>query len=275
MARRWNPREWFTDDLRDNVGLIAVPVLVVAIIALVVMAFQMQRSQQATVTARAQTPVASASSSVATTPSQQPSASSASPTAQTSVATTPAAALPVAVFVGDSYSLGAGGDGTNWTTLLSAAAGWTEVNLARGGTGYTTGSTGSTCSLDYCPSYQEMIPEVAATDPDIVVVSGGRNDGSGFDREAIGTFYSSLRAAVPDARIIAVSPLWDSEPTPDWLVTLEEDVRYSATTSGGEYADIGQPLLDHPELIATEGVYPNAEGYAVIASAVENVLGVG
>ncbi|GAA2183636.1 hypothetical protein GCM10009785_28060 [Brooklawnia cerclae] len=275
MARRWNPRDWFTDDLRANIGLVGVPVLVVAIIALVVMAFQMQRSQQASVTARAQTSVTSTTSASAPASSHYPSASSVSPATQASSAAAPSTTLPVAVFVGDSYSLGAGGDGTNWTTLLSAAAGWTEVNLARGGTGYTTGSNGSTCALDYCPSYQEMIPEVAAADPDIVVVSGGRNDGSGFDREAIGTFYSSLRAAVPDARIIAVSPLWDSEPTPDWLVTLEEDVRYSVTTSGGEYADIGQPLLDHPELIATEGVYPNAEGYTVIASAIENVLGVG
>lgn len=275
MARRRNPDERTNDDLRANLGVLGVLVLVVAIIALLVLAFQMQRAQQASLKARAQAP-ASPSSPVATPPAPQPSPSSRSSSSPVaSPSSTPSTGTPVAAFLGDSYSLGQGGGGTNWTTLVAAAAGWKEANLARGGTGYTKGSSGATCDLSYCPSYQEMIPAVAAAHPAVVVVSGGRNDGASYDRAAIKSFYSSLRAAVPQARIVAISPLWDAQPVPGWLGVLAGDVRYSVAIVGGEYADIGQPLLDHPELVAAGGVYPNAEGYKAIAAAVRTSLGVG
>ena len=186
---------------------------------------------------------------------------------------------PVVVFLGDSYTAGAraSSDGTQWVNLVSAAEGWEAHNLARGGTGFVNGVDGDTapvaCGLDYCPSFTEMIAEAAALNPDVVVVSGGRNDANQDAAQAaagVEQFFTALREALPNATIIGTSVLWDDEPPPDTIPAMSEAVRTNLERIGGRYLDLGQPLT--ADKIDTDGVHPNDAGHQTIADAIQALL---
>lgn len=178
---------------------------------------------------------------------------------------------PVVVFIGDSYSAGAGSSGsaTRWTTLVSSQLGWRQNNYAYGGTGYAATAGIEGCDLEHCPTYIEAI---AALDddpitPDIIVISGGRNDGSSLPDlgETIGATVAKARSQWPSAQVVVTSPLWDARPTPNWFAEGVATVRAQSIANGATYLDLGQPLADHPELITEDDVHPNDEGHAVIA----------
>jgi lysophospholipase L1-like esterase len=188
------------------------------------------------------------------------------PASAGSVPTLPAATATAsdqqrAVFVGDSYTAGTGATdaSTSFPRLVSDRMGWELVING--------------CGLDYCPNYVEMIPTVVAAKPDIVFVSGGRNDTTSDDVEAqIDKFYTELRAELPDARIIATSPLGDDDPAPRAFERLASTIEDAVTTVGGEYLDLGQPLEGRPELISDDDVHPNDDGYAAIADTLAPLL---
>jgi len=162
---------------------------------------------------------------------------------------------PVAVFIGDSYTAPAGI--VMWTTLVAAKKGWLEVNLGRGGTGYG--------------SYGQVIPDAVKAKPDLVMVAGGRNDGS-VDSLAIRTFYQDLRAQLPNAKIYAMSPLWDSTAAPAFIALQGHEVEAAVKAVGGTFLDVGQPFQGRPELITNDHVHPNATGHQVLAQAVSELL---
>jgi len=164
---------------------------------------------------------------------------------------------PVAVFIGDSYTAPAGGGIVMWTTLVAAKKGWLEVNLGRGGTGYG--------------SYGQVIPDAVKAKPDLVMVAGGRNDGS-VDSLAIRTFYQDLRAQLPNAKIYAMSPLWDSTAAPAFIALQGHEVEAAVKAVGGTFLDVGQPFQGRPELITNDHVHPNATGHQVLAQAVSELL---
>lgn len=187
----------------------------------------------------------------------------------------------VAAFMGDSYTAGAGaGDQAHrFTSLVAAHESWVEQNFGVGGTGYVTTVEGSSaqkaCSLDRCPSYPEVIAQAAAANPSIVIVSGGRNDVPNVDGKyaaGVADFFQQLRAALPDAQIIATSPLWGADVPPSELASIARAVQDGVTAVGGTYLDIGQPLRGHPEWIIADGIHPNAAGHAAIAQAVDAAL---
>jgi len=118
-----------------------------------------------------------------------------------------------------------------------------------------------------------VLPRVVESDPDIVVVSGGRND---LQREhveqAVTAFYDEVRRQLPDVRLIVTSPLWDDSPTPDALLALREHVAAAAENAGAEYLDLGDLFLDRPDLIAYDDLHPNEEGLALIARRIDELL---
>jgi lysophospholipase L1-like esterase len=172
--------------------------------------------------------------------------------------------------IGDSYSAGAGAPvGAGWVDRLSRNQSWNITNFARGGTGYATTVTDAkiakgACGLAVCPSYPEMIREVAAAAPQIVLVAGGRNDSKvdlRTEASSIDDFYTQLRATLPDATIVAFNAVWDDDPVPPSVASISSAVRESVTAVNGIYLDAGQPLEGQSALISTDGMHPNTLGY--------------
>lgn len=184
-----------------------------------------------------------------------------------------------AAFIGDSYTAGAGADAPakRWSTLVAGAEGWLEVNDARGGTGYlqTAEQGQGACGLAVCPNYAQMISAVAKAKPDIVVVSGGRNDvvlEDGRVHDAIDAFYPALRKALPKSTIYVVAPVWDYTAPPSELERIQSYVRSAAAKVGAAYLEIGEPLDGHADWTVADHVHPNDQGHAAIAAAVEKAL---
>jgi acyl-CoA thioesterase I len=179
---------------------------------------------------------------------------------------------PVAVFIGDSYAQGSG----KWPELVSKAQGWRQVNLGRGGTGYEARLAGAAaqkgCGLKECPSFAEMAAVAAKLHPDVVVVAGGRNDRGANIEAAVHETLTTLREALPNARIIAVQPMWDASDYPDQLLRQERVIEKEVTSVDGEYLKIGSPLEGRPKLVQKDGVHPTVEGQRVLAAAVNEAL---
>jgi lysophospholipase L1-like esterase len=180
-----------------------------------------------------------------------------------------------AAFLGDSYTAGAKASSPekSFPALVCAAKPWALANLARGGTGYITPVSDPAtamlgCGLPYCPSYTEMIPAAAALHPSVVVVNGGRNEVNTPNWPVgVQAFFNSLRSALPSAQIIATSVIWDDDLVPAALPGMCATVQSAVSSVGGVYVDLADPLLGHPEFIATDGVHPNDAGHAAIAAA--------
>ncbi|WP_306232269.1 SGNH/GDSL hydrolase family protein [Agrococcus beijingensis] len=182
---------------------------------------------------------------------------------------------PTAVFLGDSYTVGTATslDGTGFPAILGDLRGWHVVNLGFPGTGYSTGQPDGRCPPAGCTSYIGVLPDAVAAQPDIIVVSGGRNDlGRPSLDEAVAAFYPELRAALPNTRVIVTSPLWDDSPTPAALVELREVVEREATAIDAEHLDLGDLFLDRPDLIAPDDLHPNEAGLELIATTIDAIL---
>lgn len=184
-----------------------------------------------------------------------------------SIATQTAAPMPKVAFIGDSYTAGNGtsSEAMRWTTRLSSTEGWAEANFGRGGTGYAMDDTTSGVLR---PGYSASIADVAKGAPEVVIVSGGRNDALlpiASVTAAVADFYAKLHAALPSAKIIAISPVWDASAPPESLDFIASAVKASAEGVGGTYLDIGQPFKGHPELITDDKVHPNDAGAQALA----------
>lgn len=217
-------------------------------------------------------------------PDGSPSAAHAAP-AQNSAATdneglTASADQPVsqvtAAFIGDSYTAGFGASepvaNFRWTHLVADRMGWSEVNLGRGGTGYRTVADSAGCGLDFCPSYIGMLPELAASSPDVVFISGGRNDDTAdIEREADQLFHN-VAVRFPDAQKYVTSPVWDAGPAPGFMARQTTILQQSAEKHGFVFLHIGQPLAGNTEMISGDGLHPNDRGHEAIADAVVGAL---
>ncbi|WP_138416449.1 SGNH/GDSL hydrolase family protein [Sinomonas gamaensis] len=182
-------------------------------------------------------------------------------------------------FIGDSYTAGSGvGSQAAWPTLLGVSKGWVVVNSARGGTGYLKGYASggrNACGQDICPNYPAMVADVAQASPDVVIVSGGRNDGTKLTPDLgrnIAATFAALRKALPLAKIVALSPILAADDTATSFPEVKPAVRSAVEAVGGTYVDLGPVFGGHPELISADTVQPNADGQKVLADTVGRLL---
>ncbi len=194
-----------------------------------------------------------------------------------SVATPRAAVVPNrVVFVGDSYTQGAGAQGVGWADILSSTESWDAINLSRGGTGYVPKSFGNAykfeCTKRHCFSFLDQVIGISDRRAQIIFVAGGRNDIVASAKEMdkySAEFFARLRKEAPEARVYVVSPFWASGEYPAWLAERGRIIRANAKRAGFTYLDVGNPLAARSDLIVQDGVHPNAEGYRILASAVD------
>ncbi len=176
-------------------------------------------------------------------------------------------------FIGDSYTVGAGASAYDkkWTALLARKLGWVSLPFGEGSTGYVM--TGGTQG-----NFPDRVPQVAAAGPGRVFVSGGRNDMAEFLADPakvtanIRRTFIDLRAALPNAEIIAMGFIWDDDPPPPAVAEVGELVRGAVSAVGGRYIDPGQPLVGHPEWIIADGIHPNDLGQIALTDAIVKAL---
>jgi lysophospholipase L1-like esterase len=171
---------------------------------------------------------------------------------------------PVIAFLGDDWTAGTGATGRakRFTTLVCAQLDARERNFGVAGTGYAKSSPSG-------GPFESRVAAVVAAHPQVVVVSGGRNDN--VDAPATASehareLFAALRAKLPDAVLIAVAPFWGDSDLPQSMVSLAAAVKQGVTAVGGTYLDLPDPIHGHPSFMA-DLADPNDRGYAAIAAA--------
>jgi lysophospholipase L1-like esterase len=177
----------------------------------------------------------------------------------------------VALFVGDSYTVGqrASSPAKRWSSLVSRELGWTEHNVADGGTGFVSRHPDKDLL-----SYEEQLRSVRyPARIDVVVISGGQNDFAELGTtpaqvfDAVAETYALAARRFPDARIIAVGPS-----TP-WEVGLEARALDSAVRAAAEkheatYVSLIDPDVVRDRYVHSDGIHVGDQGYAAIAQRV-------
>jgi len=166
-------------------------------------------------------------------------------------------------FVGDSIVRGYGLDAeAAWPVLVGDAFGWTVTNLGCDGGGFVRpGTCGSPIG--------ERAEEIAATEPDAVVVLASSNDlGSSVDEvvAAIPPAVQAIAAAVPSARLIAVDSVWGPDPRPADLAAYDQALVDAVTAAGGGALEYPDPLRADG-LLAEDGIHPTEAGQLALAEA--------
>jgi lysophospholipase L1-like esterase len=182
---------------------------------------------------------------------------------------------PVVAFYGDSYTLGTGAsDPSNrWSTIICTGRGWTEVNPSVNGLGFVNnrGAAGEGSG--------DLPDLIIAEQPDIVIVTLGLNDNFSYDRagtrirDRIEDDFERLSTELPDARIIVVEPFWYTDERPESVDVIIGWVHDAAVGIDAETIEGASRWIEgHPEWIASDGLHPNDDGYAVIAERMDEEL---
>jgi acyl-CoA thioesterase I len=182
------------------------------------------------------------------------------------VAVAPAVARPVVssvVAIGDSIMDGHGvGVANSWPELVARANGWSITDLAADGDGFVTVGDDGTTIVD-------QVRRAIRLHPSTVILAGSSND-LGVDETrveaAIDSAVASLRAALPRATIIAVSPVWNEDVFPAQLTRIATATAAAVQRVGGTVLSFRDPLRGHPELMQSDDVHPTVAGQLAIAS---------
>jgi len=179
--------------------------------------------------------------------------------------------------MGDSFTAAYGTNGAaRWTEVASEELDWVEDSYALSGIGYYA-ATGTAevvgCERDFCPSFEDDVDRVIDSVPSIVVVAGGYNDARlmGEHRAeiqaAIEATFTRLREGLPDAQIIAVTPLAPGGPIDSNLATIVEWVEQDARAVGAQViTGADQWLTGEPDVLGPDSFHPSEEGQRVLAA---------
>ncbi|WP_139195036.1 SGNH/GDSL hydrolase family protein [Curtobacterium sp. MCBA15_001] len=171
------------------------------------------------------------------------------------------------VTIGDSIMAGYGLDDASdaWPVLLGAQTGASVTNDSCSGAGFVAvGSCGS--------DYAGLLSAAVAAKPGIVLVESSDND-LGEDPTALAsattTTIAALHDALPDARIVGLSTLWDQPGTvPDEVADSSADLQQAVQAVGGTFVDVGQPIATGTGLLQADSEHPTVAGQQVLEGAV-------
>lgn len=175
---------------------------------------------------------------------------------------------PLAVFLGDSYTVGeaAGDPAAGFAPLVAEAMDWRADVLGESGTGYLSAGSPANDFQAY-PARAASLPE----DANVVIISGGVNDASlhaadpDAFADAVQQTLAAARASAPDARLVVVGPFWPFDPTDSNVRVMNQVVATAAQSSGAEFIDpLGENWMAGVEL-AADGLHPTAAGHAALA----------
>jgi lysophospholipase L1-like esterase len=180
---------------------------------------------------------------------------------------------PVVAFYGDSYTVGMGASeqSKRWSTIICEDRGWVEFNPSVNGLGFVHNrlsiGEGDVPSL------------IIEQEPSIVIVTMGLNDNFSFAvaasdiKRQVSADLERFSTQLPDARIIVVEPFWYTDDRPDSVDTIIRWVREAAADNDAEFiAGASRWLEGHPEWMSWDGLHPNDEGYAELATRMDAAL---
>lgn len=181
-----------------------------------------------------------------------------------------------ALFIGDSYTQGfrASAHANRWTTLVCQAFGWSEDNRGVGGSGYSVGGESNKTFLQ-----QLQAAKADNSTPDIIFISGGRNDGGTTITTKAEETFRYAKTNWPTARVVCIPALWgDCRPISVDAQYRADDIKTAALNEGvGMIWDSWQWLYNLADQIHDLGsgnldMHPNDKGYATIAHHVIQAL---
>ena len=190
-------------------------------------------------------------------------------------AASPSASQVVAAFYGDSYTRGTGATSPErrWSTIVSSERGWFEFNPSVDGLGYVI-NRGFAAGGDLVDQIVDHEPE-----PDVVIVTMGLNDNFIMPAEAddieaaIDADLQRFDAELPDARLVVVEPFWHQDERPESVAQIIGWVEAAAERVEADYISGASRWIEgHPEWMAADTIHPNDEGYAEIASRMDEEL---
>jgi len=110
-------------------------------------------------------------------------------------------------------------------------------------------------------------------------VTMGLHDNFSYDfaaddiRTAIDADLQQLKAALPDARFIVVEPFWYTDARPESLGIIADWVHEAGDAIGADWIpDASHWIEGHPEWMAADGLHPNDDGYAEMATRMDAAL---
>ena len=180
---------------------------------------------------------------------------------------------PLVAFYGDSYTLGTGASdpSVRWSTQLAERRGWREFNPSVNGLGFINNRRAFADT--------DLPTLIIDQQPDIVIVTMGLNDSFSFDARAdeieqqIDTDLARLTEALPEARIVVVEPFWYTAERPASLETIIGWVRAAADRYDLPFIPGASTwIAGAPGLMATDGLHPNDEGYALMLEKMDAAL---
>jgi lysophospholipase L1-like esterase len=191
--------------------------------------------------------------------------------------------LPVALFIGDSYTEGSGSAEMSYGCRAVVQMGLLCAVSARGGTGYISGGAANRWVDPYVGrslSIGERIPHLAAKyDPAVVILDGGRNDRFPPREDVYAAMVQTIKEARrtwPEAIIVFIRPRFLAKPSADLGFDNEFMARLESEPAADGVAFI-DPIAslattDTSGLLASDGIHPNREGEQRLAQALRDSL---
>ena len=211
-----------------------------------------------------------------------PHLSSASP--QTSETDT--SKLPISLWIGDSYTIGAGATSGRWGEAIatSVALNWQTDLDAEGGTGFV--AAGPRLRHHHRRTTKPVPARLAADASSfpgvsVVVLDAGRNDRGrsvAAIHHAVVYSFKTIARDFPDSAVVVIAPfLMRSEPG-DYLVIRQLERTLAKKYRWAFVDPIAQGWIDRTsaKLVKRDRIHPNQKGYdyivAHLAPAIENAL---
>lgn len=191
--------------------------------------------------------------------------------ASSAARTTVSSTKPYALWIGDSYTAGAGAtsSATGEALMTTRVLGWLPALDAEGGTGFVANGHANSLTYEPVPDRLRHDKRKFSPPPAVVVIDAGRNDVAypeGRVRRAVVSYFRALARAFPKSAIVVIAPfVMRSKPT-DYrglrcLLDSEADLHDWAFVD-----PLGEGWINKKsaKLVVGDGVHPNQEGYDYI-----------